>query len=75
MATKMNWQLHQPNVNNAFLYGDLDEKIYMQPPPGMPLSSPKKALKLLKSHYGLKQTSRQWYGKLSTALKSRGYVR
>ncbi|KAK1410112.1 hypothetical protein QVD17_36645 [Tagetes erecta] len=75
VATKMNWQLYQLDVNNAFLHGDLDKEIYMQPPPGMTLSSPSKALKLLKSLYGLKQASRQWYGKLSTVLKSRGYVR
>jgi len=28
------WPLHQMDVDNAFLHGDLDDKIYIKPPPG-----------------------------------------
>ncbi|XP_018505969.2 uncharacterized protein LOC108868105 [Pyrus x bretschneideri] len=35
IAAARNWSLHQLDVNNTFLYGDLHEEIYVYPPPGL----------------------------------------
>lgn len=42
-------------------------------PPGLPSSKPNQVCRLLKSLYGLRQSSRQWYACLSTALLSKGF--
>lgn len=45
----------------------------MQPPPGLSTPEPNQVCKLLKSLYGLKQSSRQWFARLSSFLNSHGF--
>lgn len=54
------------DVKNAFLYGDLEMKIFMEQPAGfVSTKHPNYVCKLKKALYGLKQAPRAWYGKIS----------
>ena len=68
IAASQSWRLHQMNVKNAFLHGDLQEEIYMKLPSGMTTSSPHDVCKLRRSLYGLKQAPRAWCEKFRSTL-------
>jgi len=61
MATTKGWSLHQMDVKNAFLHGDLQEEVYMEQPPGyVDQTHPNLVYRVKKALYGLKQASRAW---------------
>ncbi|GJW38349.1 ribonuclease H-like domain-containing protein [Tanacetum coccineum] len=62
------------DVNNAFLYGDLTEDVYMIPPPGFFVKNEKRVCKLVKSLYGLKRAPRQWNKKLVETLPEASFL-
>ena len=65
-------KIHQLDVDSAFLYADLDEDVYMTPPPGMNIKSGY-CLKLDKSLYGLKQAPRNWNKNIVDQITSMGF--
>lgn len=74
MALARGWSLRQVDINNAFLHGFLDEKVFMSQPPGMiVLGQEHKACALQKALYGLKQAPRAWFDRLSSYLQSMSF--
>src|SRR3954466_3983674 len=60
------------DVKNAFLNGDLQEKVYMQPPPGVEAPSGH-VCRLRKALYGLKQAPRAWFERFSSVVCAAGF--
>lgn len=62
-------EIHQLDINNAFLQGELNEEIYMKVSQGFTDKGDKKVYKLEKYLHRLKQASINWYEKFTKALK------
>ena len=74
LAANLNWPLHQFDVKNAFLHGDLEEEIYMDVSLGyMANSKDKIVCKLQRTLYGLKQSPKAWFGRLNSAMRKYGF--
>ncbi len=63
--------LGQFDVKTAFLYGELEDEIYMRQPEGY-IGDSNKVCKLSKSLYGLKQAPRCWNKKFVSFLEKHG---
>ena len=70
IATSQSWRLHQMDVKNVFLHGDLQEEIYMKLPSGMTTSFSHDVCKLRHSLYRLKQAPHAWFEKFRSTLLS-----
>nr|GFB57885.1 putative ribonuclease H-like domain-containing protein [Tanacetum cinerariifolium] len=73
-ASFMGFTVYQMDVKSAFLYGTIDEEVYVMQPPGFydPVY-PAKVYKVEKAMYGLHLAPRAWYGTLSKYLLKNGF--
>ncbi|RVW38886.1 Retrovirus-related Pol polyprotein from transposon TNT 1-94 [Vitis vinifera] len=75
LAANLDWSLHQLDVKNAFLNGDLEEEVYMDIPAGLETTSNfNKVCRLRKSLYGLKQSPRAWFERFTKVVKGYRFV-
>ena len=72
LATVYGWHLTQLDVNNAFVHSDFHEEVYMIPPPRF--GNKGEVCRLIKSLYGPKQASKQWFAKLSSTIVNHGFI-
>lgn len=71
LSVKLDMKVTHYDVTTAFLNGNLEETVYMQPPPNLSLKG--KVLKLKRAIYGLKQSARAWYMKVDECLQKLNY--
>ena len=70
------WEIEALDVKTAFLYGNLDEELYMEQPEGFVVKEQeKKVYKLKKSLYGLKQAAIAWNKQANKSLTKLGFKR
>ncbi|GJU64016.1 putative ribonuclease H-like domain-containing protein [Tanacetum coccineum] len=75
-ASYMGFMVYQMDVKSAFLYGEIDEEVYVTQPKGFEDPYfPKHIYKVVKALYGLHQVPRAWYARLSTFLLKHNYKR
>ncbi|GJZ80728.1 putative ribonuclease H-like domain-containing protein [Tanacetum coccineum] len=75
-ASYMGFIVYQMDVKSAFLYGIIDDEVYVSQPPGfVDPKFPKNVYKVVKALYGLHQAPRAWYATLSTLLLKSRYRR
>ena len=75
LAVLHDWEIEALDVKTAFLFGELDEEIYMEQPEGfVEKGKEKKVCRLGKAIYGLKQAVLQWNKQLHKSLLEMGFT-
>ena len=75
IAALEDWEIEALDVKTAFLFGDLDEEIYLKQSEGfIKKGMENKVCHLKKAIYGLKQATLQWNKALHRSLLEMGFV-
>nr|AAT38799.2 Gag-pol polyprotein, putative [Solanum demissum] len=73
LTVMYHWPLHQLDIKNAFLHGELAEEVYMEQPPGFVAQGESNLVcRLKRSLYGLKQSLRARFGRISSVVQQFG---
>ena len=76
LAARNDWSVYQLDVKSAFLYGELNEAVFVEQPQGYEKKGEEyKVYKLKKALYGLKQAPRAWYSRIETYFVKEGFER
>ena len=76
IASHLNFNLYQMDVKSAFLYGMLQEEVYVEQPKGfVDPYRPNDVYKFKRPLYGLKQAPRAWYDRLTAYFTKCGFKR
>jgi hypothetical protein len=74
LSSLEDWHVQGLDVQNAFLYGKLNEEIYMEQPEGFKVKGQgNKVLCLCCALYGLKQAALAWWKELAKSMKELGF--
>ena len=74
LTTLEGWHISGLNVQSTYLYGKLDEELYMEFPEGfLPPNMKGKVLRLLHAIYGLKQAGLAWWHVLDKSMQELGF--
>ncbi|GJY58432.1 putative ribonuclease H-like domain-containing protein [Tanacetum coccineum] len=75
-ASYMGFIVYQMDAKSAFLYGQIEEEVYVCEPPGFEdPHHPNKVYKVVKALYGLHQAPRAWYDTLANYILCNGFER
>jgi hypothetical protein len=75
-ASFMNFTVYQMDVKSAFLYGSIEEEVYVTQPLGFTdPNHPDKVYKVVTALNGLHQAPRAWYATLASYLLENGFQR
>jgi len=75
LSALLSLEVHQMDVETAFLNADLQEEVYIRAPEGTEMPAGYNCFRLNKALYGLKQSPREWYNNINSFLQSLSFVR
>jgi len=74
LAAQQQWHMTSVDVKTAFLYGELDEELFMEQPEGFAIKDQEHKVFCLKcALYGLKQAALQWWKVLDKSMECLGF--